>query len=344
MGLGFFSEVEIMAVTYFIIGNRDFTKRWDVRDIVTDIKWTTDLSFSAGELQFTLLEVNEGFFPANGDAVSFHWDSKETFFGYIFSMKYNSDQTIDVVAYDRLRYLKNQDTIVWPVGNALQRFNSIMNRTNTPHDNLAVATVNLPAEVSDGKTYFDMLKSAFEATETMTGNRYALRDQYGQVQFIRVRTNDDAYISDRTNVVIGDGSLMIDFTFGSSIDELYNVVKLIKETEDEQKRTVYTTKTSNSESSQRRYGTLQVVEKADDKLNDSQIQNRANQLLRQYNKEKINLTLNAIGHDVIRAGTRFYISIQDLRDIGIGTREVLATKVTHNFSHDWTMTIDAEID
>lgn len=333
-----------MAVTEFKMGKRDLSEPWDMSQIVTNIKWTTDIDFAAGELAFTILEVNEGFFPSNGDSVCFKWDNNRTFFGYVFSISYKSDETIEVVAYDRLRYFKNQDTIVWPVGNALQRFNSIMERTSTPHDNLAAATTNLPAEVSDGKTYFDMLKSAFDATHSQSGNRYAMRDVYGLVQFIRVASNNGAYISDRTPIIIGDGSLLIDFTFGSSIDELYNVVKLIRETEDEQKRTVYTTKTANSDSSQRRYGTLQIVEKADDKLNDSQMQDRANQLLRQHNKEKVTLTINAIGHEAIRAGTRFYISIQDLRDIGIGTREVLATKVTHNFKHDWTMTIDAEMD
>lgn len=333
-----------MAVTEFRMGKRDLSEPWDISQIVTNIKWTTDIDFAAGELAFTILEVNEGFFPSNGDSVCFKWDHNRTFFGYVFSISYKSDETIEVVAYDRLRYFKNQATIVWPVGNALQRFNSIMERTSTPHDNLAAATTNLPAEVSDGKTYFDMLKSAFDATHSQSGNRYAMRDVYGLVQFIRVASNNGAYISDRTPIIIGDGSLLIDFTFGSSIDELYNVVKLIRETEDEQKRTVYTTKTANSDSSQQRYGTLQIVEKADDKLNDSQMQDRANQLLRQHNKEKVTLTINAIGHEAIRAGTRFYISIQDLRDIGIGTREVLATKVIHNFKHDWTMTIDAEID
>lgn len=333
-----------MAVTLFKMAKRDMSEPWDVSGITTDIQWTTDIGFAAGELRFTLIEVNEGFFPSNGDTVSFQWDGNKTFFGYVFSINYKSDETIEVVAYDRLRYLKNQDTIVWPVGNALQRFNAIMDRTATPHGNLATATTNLPAEVSDGKTYFDMLQSAFDATLSASGNRYALRDYYGQVQLIRVASSNGASISDKTNTIVGDQSLLIDFTFGSSIDELYNVVKLIRETEDEQKRTVYTTSTASAESSQVKYGTLQVVEKADDKLNESQMKDRANQLLRQYNRDKVTLNLNAVGSLDIRAGTRFYISIQDLKDVGVGTREVLATKVTHDFRSDWTMTIDAEID
>lgn len=148
-----------MAVTLFKMAKRDMSEPWDVSGIATDIQWTTDIGFAAGELRFTLIEVNEGFFPSNGDTVSFQWDGNKTFFGYVFSINYKSDETIEVVAYDRLRYLKNQDTIVWPVGNALQRFNAIMDRTATPHGNLATATTNLPAEVSDGKTYFDMLQS-----------------------------------------------------------------------------------------------------------------------------------------------------------------------------------------
>lgn len=331
-----------MTISYFKMANRDLSSPWDISNIATNIQWTTDIGFAAGELKFTLLEVNEGFFPGNGDAVSFQWNNNKTFFGYIFSFSYNSDQTIEVVAYDRLRYLKNQDTIVWPVGNALQRYNAIMKRIGLPHKNLVNSTINLPAEVSDGKTYFDMLQAAFDNTETKSGNRYAMRDVYGEIQFIRVATNNGAYLPTKTNLIVGDNSLLTDFTFEKSVDNLYNVVKLIKETENKQKRTVYTTKTANSRNSQKKYGTLQIVEKADEKLNDSQMQVKANQLLRQYNREKTTLTLDVIGDITIRAGTRFYVSIQDLRDIGIGTREVLATKVMHDFSSDWKMTIDVE--
>lgn len=332
-----------MTVTYFKIANRDLSHPWDVSRIATNIQWTTDIDFAAGELKFSLLEVNEGFFPGNGDTVSFQWDGTKVFFGFIFSISYKSDETIEILAYDRLRYLKNQDTILWPVGTATQRFNTIMGRIGAPHQTLSNNSLKLPAEVSDGKTYFDMLKSALMSTYSRSGNRYIIRDNYGVIQFLRVIRKEDVNLPSKTNLLIGDSSLLTDFTFEKSIDDLYNVVKLIKETENKQKRTVYTTKTANSSSSRKKYGTLQIVEKADEKLNASQMQVKANQLLRQYNKEKITLSLSAIGNVAIRAGSRFYISIQSLRDIGIGTREVLATKVTHDYGNDWMMTIDVEL-
>lgn len=332
-----------MTVTYFKIAHRDLSSPWDVSRIATNIQWTTDIDFAAGELKFTLLEINEGFFPHNGDAVSFQWDGNKTFFGYIFSYSYKSDETIEITAYDRLRYLKNQDTILWPVGTALQRFNAVMGRISAPHQNLSNNAIKLPAEVADGKTYFDMLKSAFDSTYSRSGHRYIIRDNYGMVQLLRVVGSGNVNFPSKTNLVLGDNSLLTDFTFEKSIDELYNVVKLIKETENKQKRTVYTTKTAASTSSRKKFGTLQIVEKADEKLNASQMQAKANQFLRQYNKEKMTLSLNAIGNNSLRAGSRFYISIQSLRDIGIGTREVLATKVTHDFSDNWTMSLDVEI-
>lgn len=332
-----------MTVSYFEIHTRGSTAAWDISDIATDIEWTTDVGFAAGELKFSLIEVDEGFAPKNGDVVSFKWNDSEVFFGYVFSTSFKSDGVVDVVAYDRLRYLKNQDTIVWEVSTALQRFNDIMERLRLPHRNISENTLALSAEVSDGKTYFDMLKSAFDSTETSTGNRYIMRDMYGTVEFVRISSSSGAYLPLRTGLVVGDNSLLTDFTYGTSIDDLYNVVKLIKETEDEQKRTVYTTQTANSNDSQMKYGTLQTVEKADDNLNDSQMQDRAKQLLRQYNKEKVTLTLDAIGDLTLRAGTRFYIDIKQLNNFGIGMREVLATKVTHNFKKDWSMTVDVEV-
>ncbi|MGN1293678.1 XkdQ/YqbQ family protein [Weissella soli] len=331
-----------MTVTYFKIAKHHGDNPWDVSKIATDIQWTTDIDFSAGELKFTLLEVNEGFFPANGDAVSFQWDGNKVFYGFIFSIDYKSDETVSITAYDRLRYLKNEDYIVWPVGSSLQRFKTIMGRIGAPYKVVTNNTFKLPAEVSDGKTYFDMLKSSIDSTLTKTGNRYFIRDNYGTIEYLRATAVDkNTYLPTKSNLIIGDKSLLTEFTLSKSIDDAFNAIKLVREDDSNKKRKVtYKTDTGPSVS---QWGRLQHVEKADTKLNSSQMETKAKQLLRQYNRETKTLSLSAIGDMSVRAGSRFYISIQDLRDIGIGTREVLATKVTHDFQSNWTMSIDVEV-
>lgn len=132
-----------MTVTYFEIHTRGSTAAWDISDVATNIEWTTDVGFAAGELKFSLIDSNNGFYPKNGDVVSFQWDGQKVFFGYVFSTSFKADGLFEVVAYDRLRYLKNQDTIVWPVGTALQRFNSIMERLRLPHKHSSENTLDL---------------------------------------------------------------------------------------------------------------------------------------------------------------------------------------------------------
>ena len=48
-----------------------------------------------------------------GNAVSFKWNTHKMFFGYIFSIKASTIDTLEITAYDQMRYLKNKNTYVF---------------------------------------------------------------------------------------------------------------------------------------------------------------------------------------------------------------------------------------
>lgn len=332
-----------MAVTHFTMASR--TKRWDVAPLATEIVWETDVNFSAGSLKFKLLEVDEGFVPQNGDKVEFKWDGMKIFKGRVFEVDYSSKEVFTVTAFDNLRYLKNQDMIVWRIGKIGERFSKIMRSIGgISYKNLSKSKINLIEEIQDGQTHFDRLSEWAKEVKRREGLRVFLRDVYGSVQLVAEEVTWDKFL------VIGDKELATGWNYTRSVDETANIIKLVRETKDKKQRSVYTTKSASSSKSIDRYGPLQIVEKADDKLNDAQMERLVNRRLKEKNVEDKTFSITAIGTMEassglgMRAGERFYIDIQSLRDIGIGTRRMFATKVTHHFGPAWTMDIEMELD
>ena len=89
---------------------------YDLRNVVANVKWTTDLNFSAGELTFDLIQKKHPIIPYTGDIIKFRWEHHKTFYGYVFNYKVKEDDTVSVTCYDKERYLKSQDSIVWQSG------------------------------------------------------------------------------------------------------------------------------------------------------------------------------------------------------------------------------------
>ena len=79
----------------------------EIKDMVKNLKWVTDLNYSAGELTFDIVTDKDPIMPAMGAIVDFAWDNKDIFWGFVFSAEYTSDTTVSVKAYDFERYLLN---------------------------------------------------------------------------------------------------------------------------------------------------------------------------------------------------------------------------------------------
>ncbi len=73
------------------------------------IQWNTERYGSPSSLKFTVIKDPSLNF-SEGDAVRMKVDNQEVFYGFVFTKKRSKDESIDVVAYDQMRYLKNKDT------------------------------------------------------------------------------------------------------------------------------------------------------------------------------------------------------------------------------------------
>ncbi len=345
-----------MAITEFTIEHKATTihLEWDVRDFVKDsITWTTTKDYSAGELSFNLklpLEDVGTFNVTNGDIVRFQWDGVQVFYGRIFKWEIGEDYVASCSAYDNLRFLKGEDTIVFPVSTGTERFERIMKTLELKYNNANLAIAKLDAKVFDGETYFSMLQDALDQTNKITTDGdFFLRAVWDTIELKQV-------YSTGTTLVIESGGLLSQWNYQQSAEELYNFVKVVKDTtssdEKDETRKTFSTTEAQAGDSLVHYGRLSKIEKADKDMNDAQMRDKANQLLADLNKEDRTLSLTAAGtfHSGnlnVRAGDRFTVKIDypliSYQYNQASEVEVLAEKVVHHFSDNWLMDLDCRI-
>ena len=95
-----------MAVELFIQHNS--TIQFPV--VKEGARLTLERKGTPGKLEFTVVK-GPGLNFAEGDPVKLTVNGTAMFYGFVFKKKRDKGGTIDVVAYDQLRYLKNKDTI-----------------------------------------------------------------------------------------------------------------------------------------------------------------------------------------------------------------------------------------
>lgn len=326
---------------------------YDLREVATNIKWTTDLNFSAGELSFDLIQNAHPVIPYTGDIISFRWDHHKVFYGYVFSYNLKEDNSIAVVCYDKLRYLKNQDSIVWKAGTIADRFNNVCKRAGIKHKVINKPKHKVAAEVCDGKTYFDMVKSAITKTLSATKHMYYVYCNYDVVELRRAPHK-------KLSIVIGSKSAMTGFSYAVDINNTANVVKVIqKDTKKSQAKSATAKQkgankskakskrvatredkpgltsfksTSAKGKSTEQWGTLQVTVNKKNKANHAQMVKQAKDELRKKNKANKQLTVDCIGNLDLVAGNA--VTIKNT-DIGKTFKNCPILKAEHNFGTDY---------
>ena len=342
-------------ITLFRITSKTDQTVWDIKASANNIKWETDLNFAAGTLSFDLMnDINDGHFKPNfGDIVEFQWDDQKIFYGYIFKLSYSETQKFSVTAYDKLRYFKNQDSIVWPISTISQRFETVAKMAEVAYKIVNGSDYKLNAEVADAKTYFDMLKSAIDSTQKATNQMYYLFANYDVVELRKAPFQE-------LNLIIGDQSLLTGFSYDGSIDEAANVVRIVKKDQEQSQNvsaTADTSETTQTEDPSKtsfsytdasgdtvsRWGKLQVVENAKDKANDAQMKQRADELLKDKNRPTYSLKLTAIGDVSLIPGNSINIKMADLDMIGFAIQNAAFLKSNHNFSSDYTVDLEMKV-
>lgn len=314
----------------------DTGKTYDISSLVGDIQYTTILGGQPGKLVFTLQKDPKGILNIqNGSIVQFIRDGEGVFYGYVFTMGTDATDVYKVTCFDQLRYLKNEETIL----TTGQTVSEVFEKLCVLHQirNYKVVTPTsfvCPSYLHDKKSLYQILEHQIMQANIHDKKQYFIRDNFGTLEFNEIGNC-------KTDVVIGDKSLLMSYQFEISIDkDSYNQIKIVKDNKTTKKREVYQVLDSTT---QKRWGLLQKLVKADENQNSAQIELLANNLLRLHNRETRSLKLSALGVQGINAGSGFSVNIPKLRPSDSNEYlDMWAVSATHNFKKDFH-TMDLEV-
>ena len=252
-----------------------------------------------GKLEFTVIKDGVLNFQ-EGNPVKLTVNGTTMFYGFVFtkSRKANS-VTIDVVAYDQLRYLKNKDTITeegLKASDLLKRLAADfrLNLGSVEDTGYTIETI-----VEEDSTLFDMIQNALDETLMNTGQLFCLYDDAGKLTLKNIN-------SMKLNLLIDE--------------ETYD-------NEQTGKRELYIAQDGKK---MNQWGVLQYFEALQSATGAAA---KANALLKLYDQKTRKLTVkNAFGDVRVRAGCAVVVAL-NLGDI-ITNNYLMVEKVTHNFKGD----------
>lgn len=282
------------------------------------IEW--ERTGSPGKLTFTVVTPPSGSVEfTEGDPVCFYYDNKGVFMGYVFTKKHDREGRIEVTCYDQIRYLKNKYTYVFENKTATQIIKALCADFNLQTGTMENTSYVIPAIVEENISALDIILDVLEETLLNTGNMFVLYDNFGNLEVKNVINCVSETLICETTAENYDYSSSID-------DETYNSVVLYYKKDDE----LIQIFTASSPSTISKWGTLRYFEEV---KNPTVGQNKANSLLKLYNKKTRELSVKgAFGDISVRGGTMIPVQLK-LHDITVNNY-MIVEKVTHTFETD----------
>lgn len=305
---------------------------WDISDMVSEVSWKTSRIGKAGSLDLTLTKGgnNPNFAYHNGDIIRVSYRDTPVFFGYVFSISDGKSETVTLSCYDQIRYLLTNDVVIMTNVTATQLVRKLAADLDLTVGQLEDTGHRLSLAEED-KTLLDVICHALDLTLIQTTNHFILYDDFGQLMLRNIREM-------KTDLVIGDDSLLYDYTLESSIDDdTFNQIKVIQDNKTTGQREKYLDQDSTTIA---RWGRLQLLHKADEKMNLAQLNQLLDMLMTLKNREQKKLQLQAVGDLRIRAGSFVPVVIEQA-----GLSEYfLVDECSHNWKgSDYTMTLDLKV-
>lgn len=309
--------------TELLIANKRSGKIWDVSSCTTQAQWTTERTGSPGKFTFTLIKSGDIAF-LEGDVVRYSVDGQLQFYGWVFTKSKDRWGVITVTCYDRLRYFKANASYAFYDMTAGDIIAQIAGDLQVDTGNLASTGYAIPSLVKEDQSCFDIVSAAVQQTLLNTGDIYVFYDDGNGVALQR----PEDMIS---NVIIGDKSLLLDYTYKTDIDEqTYNYVKLARPNEETGRADVFIAEDSANIA---QWGLLQLYQSVDGAVNDAQAQAQAQATLSYYDRRMRTLKVSSLGVLGLRAGQMALMKVQGLGDIDLD-QYVLLEKVSHTWEND----------
>ncbi len=305
---------------------------YDYTDCVREIEFTTQRYDSPGKLTFSCVE-EDGIGIPEGSLIELSVAGKNIFKGYVFTAELNRGGETSYTAYDQLRYLKANASYTFEnmtLGQIIQQIAADFGLVCGTLEDTGYA---FPCLIKENEGCLDIIFDALSQTIIQTGRIYNFYDDSGALTLVEAKNM-------LTTTLIGDGSLVTDFTYKRDIDsDTYNRIKLVRANSTTGKADTYIHEDSETI---KRWGLLQYYDQVDENMNDAQIDEMCKQYLQYYNRVLQTITLESLGVPGVRGGSIVPVNLGNIEELSV-SRLLLAEKVTHKFEADvHTMKIEVK--
>ena len=300
------------------------------------VEWYASIRGKAGRLKFKV--VRDGIVNfVEGDKVTLSVDGMVRFSGFVMTKERTSEQIISVTAYDQMFYLtRNKATYVF-VNKGMKE----IIQTIGADYGLQIGYINdsgwkMPQRIEEGETLVDIILSALEICGQAMGKEYFLYDQGGAL----VVKERNEMLTDA--VLRCDGSIS-DYTYKTDISrDTYNAVQLYHAGRKEVERKAYKAEKADKVKD---WGRLQYYKRVAYTLNQAQLKELAENILKEKNRVVKKLTVENINGDILLlAGNSIWLEIPDLAEIGL-SGQALIEGCTHIFEDgEHRMKLDIRIE
>lgn len=317
--------------TELILAHAETNEIWEISSMTTSVSWTTNRTGSPGTLKLSLIQA-EQIKISEGDAVRFSVDGQLQFFGWVFTRSVDRWGAMEVTCYDRLRYLKANASYAFYGQTAGAIIQQIAGDLQVDVSNLADTGYQIPSLIEEDQGCLDIIGDAVQQTLLGTGIVYVFYDDGNGLALQEA----GKMIS---NVVIGDQSLLTDYTYKSDIDsQTYNSIKLARPNETTGRADVVIVQDSANIA---KWGLLQLYQTVDGDVNDAQMKSQAQSSLEYYNQPLRTLSGSSLGIPGLRAGQMLLLRISDFDGAPL-ERYLMLEKVTHKWEQG-THTMDFDL-
>lgn len=309
--------------TELLIQNKSTGRIWECSNSVEQVTWTTERTGSPGTLKFTVLKAGELSYT-EGDVVRFSVDGQLQFYGWVFTKSKNRWGEIETTCYDRLRYFKANASYAFYDQTAGDMLRQIAADLQVDTGAVADTGYTLPSFIKEDESCLDIVGEAVQQTLLNTGKIFVFYDDGSGVALQEAAD----MISP---VVIGERSLLTDYTYKTDIDEqTYNSIKLVRPNEETGRADVFMAEDSGTIT---QWGLLQLYQTVDGDVNDAQVKEQARASLAYYNRRMRTLKVSSLGVPGLRAGQMVLMKVPGLGDVNLD-QYVLLEQVTHTWEND----------
>ncbi|SDE96911.1 hypothetical protein SAMN04488542_10460 [Fontibacillus panacisegetis] len=306
--------------------------------IVKSINWSGDIKQAARKLVVEISNTGDlrdlyMKFEKGGELRLLLNEKQELFRGVLFADQINSKGQMTLTAYDENIYLtKSKDTKIFRNQSASAVVKRLCNEFSIPVGEIHDTGYVIPKLVFRDKTLFEMMVMALTETRKQNGQRFFITSREGKLQLLARKEQKGKW-------VLENGVNLINASYSQSIEETRTQIKVVG---GDAKKKELSASAKDGELIQR-FGIMQHLEKPEQGMTKSQMDQRAKQLLKDLATIEDQARIECLGIPDVVSGSCVYVK-ESITGILGGYYVSADEHKFENGSHTMSLTLSATDD